>query len=116
VHGAYVREDEIERVVDYLKEQGTPHYDESILAMRDEDVTEDTVEHEQDALYDQAVALVAEARQASISLVQRRLRIGYNRAARLVESLEAQGVIGPAMGSKPRQVFISPTTSLGDAP
>jgi S-DNA-T family DNA segregation ATPase FtsK/SpoIIIE len=57
-------------------------------------------------MYDQAVAVVAESRQASISMLQRRLRVGYNRAARMIEKMEQEGVVGPADGSKPREVYI----------
>jgi S-DNA-T family DNA segregation ATPase FtsK/SpoIIIE len=59
-------------------------------------------------MYDQAVQLVAETRNASISYVQRRLKVGYNRAARMVEQMEAEGVVGPQIGTKPREVFVSP--------
>ena len=59
-------------------------------------------------MYDQAAAIVTETRQASISMIQRRLRIGYNRAARLVETMEKEGLVGPADGAKPREVLVSP--------
>ncbi|PIR20971.1 MAG: cell division protein FtsK [Deltaproteobacteria bacterium CG11_big_fil_rev_8_21_14_0_20_47_16] len=106
IHGAFISEDEIHRIVGHLKEQGKPIYDESILAANPagEGAAEDS---EQDEMYDQAVALVAESQQASISMVQRRLRIGYNRAARMIERMEAEGIIGPQVGSKPREVLVS---------
>jgi S-DNA-T family DNA segregation ATPase FtsK/SpoIIIE len=107
VHGAYVSDEEIERSVKFLKQQGTPQYDESILQITEESVAEDLDDTEKDEFYDQAVAIVAETKQASISLIQRRLRIGYNRAARLVERMEAQGIVGPADGAKPREVLVS---------
>lgn len=108
VHGAYVSDEEIERTVSFLRTQGCPEYDESILAAREEDAAPAQEQQQQDEMYDQAVAIVAETRQASISMIQRRLRIGYNRAARLVEFMEEQGIVGPADGAKPREVLISP--------
>ncbi len=106
IHGAYVTDDDISRVVAHLKEQGEPVYDESILAEPENAAgASGEVEEGDDEMYDQAVRLVTETKQASISMVQRRLRIGYNRAARMIERMEAEGVIGPAEGSRPRQVL-----------
>lgn len=116
VHGAYVTEVEIERVVAHLKTQGIPHYDETILQPRPEDLEAAEGaegaggEDPDDQLYDEAVAIVTQTKQASISMIQRKLRIGYNRAARLVEKMEAQGVVGPADGSKPREVYATHLT------
>jgi S-DNA-T family DNA segregation ATPase FtsK/SpoIIIE len=104
VHGAFVSETEIDRVVKHLKEQGEPCYDESILEPPVSSVL-DGEEGQDDELYDIAVKLVAETKQASISMIQRRLRIGYNRAARMIDRMEAEGVVGPADGAKPREVF-----------
>jgi S-DNA-T family DNA segregation ATPase FtsK/SpoIIIE len=104
VHGAYVAEVEILRVVEFWKKQGHPVYDQSILKTK-----EGTPEAESDGfdeMYDQAVAVVAESRQASISMLQRKLRVGYNRAARMIEKMEQEGVVGPADGAKPREVYI----------
>jgi len=108
VHGCYVTEDEIARVVEHLKQQGNPVYNEAILKAAEE--SESGVpgfEDDDDDMYDTAVKLVAETRQASISMVQRRLRIGYNRAARLIERMETEGIVGQAAGSKPREVLIN---------
>jgi S-DNA-T family DNA segregation ATPase FtsK/SpoIIIE len=107
VHGAFVSETEIARVVDHWKAQGQPEFlDESVLKPMEESASADGGgEDDHDELYDQAVQIVTETRQASISMIQRRLRIGYNRAARLIEKMEAQGVIGPADGAKPREVY-----------
>jgi len=107
IHGAFVSDAEVQRVVDFLKRQGKPVYEKSILEMKatDEKADDDEIIDER---YDDAVALVAEARQASISMVQRRLRIGYNRAARIIEKMEQEGIVGPSDGtSKPREVFIN---------
>jgi len=107
VHGAFVSDAEVQRVVDFLKKQGKPEYDKSILEMKHTDEKADEDEFV-DERYDDAVALVAEARQASISMIQRRLRIGYNRAARIIEKMEQEGIVGPSDGtSKPREVFIN---------
>lgn len=108
VHGAYVSEPEIERTVAFIKAQGEPEYDESILAA-DGNIAETPVEDSEiDELYQQAVAIVTETRQASISMIQRRLRIGYNRAARLVEQMEKDGIVGQADGPKPREILLPP--------
>ena len=106
IHGSYVTDDDVSRVVAHLKEQGEPVYDESILKEPEGNAAAGgEFEEGDDELYDQAVKLVTETGQASISMVQRRLRIGYNRAARMIERMEAEGVIGKSEGSRPRQVL-----------
>ncbi len=107
VHGAFVEDEEILKVVEFLKTQGTPVYDEEILKPREEEM-DDVGEDEKDEVYDQAVAVVAEAQTCSISMLQRKLRIGYNRSARIVEIMEKEGVVGPANGVNKREVLISP--------
>ncbi len=104
IHGAYVSEDEIRRIIDFLKKQRKPIYQEEILETRLEE--EEGREDEYDEKYDEAVALVTETRQASISMIQRRLRVGYNRAARMIEMMERDGVVSPSEGSKPREVLV----------
>ena len=107
-HGAFVSDAEVQRVVEFLKKQGKPVYEKSILEMKASDEKGGGDDEELDERYDDALALVAEAKQASISMIQRRLRIGYNRAARIIEKMEQEGVIGPSDGtSKPREVFIN---------
>jgi len=108
-HGAFVSDSEVQRVVEFLKKQGKPVYEKSILEMKETDSKGGGSDAEEDdPQYDAALALVAEARQASISMIQRRLRIGYNRAARIIEKMEQEGVVGPSDGtSKPREVFIN---------
>jgi len=98
----------VHRVCAWLKELGPPQYDEGVLASADEDEGGENGDGdmEADPLYDEAVAYVLKSRRASISSVQRQLRIGYNRAARIIEMLEIQGVIGPADGVKPREVLV----------
>jgi len=105
IHGALVSPAEIKRIVDFLRNQGKPVYDESILEEKKAREADREVE-EFDEKYDEAVAFVAETGQASISLIQRRFRIGYNRAARIVEKMEEQGIVGPSDGVKPREVLI----------
>jgi S-DNA-T family DNA segregation ATPase FtsK/SpoIIIE len=107
VHGALITDSEIHRVVEHLKQQGKPIYDMDILKPREEEGEEPVEEDMSDELYDQAVRIVAETRQASISMVQRRLRIGYNRAARMIERMEREGIVGPADGVKGREVLIT---------
>jgi len=106
IHGAFISEQEITRVTEFIKKQAQPSYDETILAVREE---EPGVEQEDDydELYDKAVALVTETRQASISNLQRRMRIGYNRAARMIERMEREGVVGQSDGVKPRDVLVN---------
>jgi S-DNA-T family DNA segregation ATPase FtsK/SpoIIIE len=105
IHGAFVSSAEIKRVVEFLKKQGEPAYESAILLeeKKGKDAPEDD---EYDEKYDEAVAFIAETGQASISLIQRRFRIGYNRAARIVEKMEEQGVVGPSDGVKPREVLV----------
>ena len=107
IHGSYISEKETERVIEFLKEQGTARYDKSVLeAVEEENGEHDSIgADEYDEKYDAAVALVCETGQASISMVQRRLRVGYNRAARMIEIMEKEGLVGPGDGSKPREVL-----------
>lgn len=109
VHGAYLTDESVSRVVEFLKKQAKPVYDESILQAQEASDEVGGVEQDEevDELYDKAVALVAEARQASISMVQRKLRVGYNRAARMIEKMEEDGIVSPASGAGHRQVLVS---------
>jgi S-DNA-T family DNA segregation ATPase FtsK/SpoIIIE len=108
IHGAFISEAETERLIDYIRQQGSAEYDESVLQVVEEEAgqAEDGPNGEYDDLYDQAVAAVTETGQASISMVQRRLRVGYNRAARMIEMMEKEGIVGPADGSRPREVLV----------
>jgi len=106
IHGAFISEPEITRVAEFIKDQAQPSYDETILAARVEESAADE-EDDYDELYDKAVALVTETRQASISNLQRRMRIGYNRAARMIECMEREGVVGQSDGVKPREVLVN---------
>ena len=106
LHGAFVSSAEIKRVVDFLKQQGKPSYDSSILLETKKEKEASGVEGEYDEKYDEAVAFVVEQGQASISLIQRRFRIGYNRAARIIEKMEGEGVVGSSDGIKAREVLV----------
>jgi len=102
---AFISEEEIGRITGFLKEQQAPDYVEDITAQPEE--SRQTVDkQEYDEKYDEAVALVTKTRQASISSVQRHLRIGYNRAARIIEIMETEGIIGPQEGAKQREVLV----------
>jgi DNA segregation ATPase FtsK/SpoIIIE, S-DNA-T family len=111
VHGAFVSDSEVHHVVDYLKEQGEPQYVEGLLAGAtgadgEEGVSVDGADAEADPMYDQAVAVVLKTRRPSISLVQRHLRIGYNRAARLIEQMERAGLVSPMQTNGNRDVLV----------
>jgi S-DNA-T family DNA segregation ATPase FtsK/SpoIIIE len=107
VHGAYVSETEINRLTGFWKGQGAPVYDPEILRPREEEGGDSGGEDEvADELYDQALHAVSDMKVVSISLLQRKMRIGYNRAARMIERMERDGVVGPADGMKPREVLI----------
>jgi S-DNA-T family DNA segregation ATPase FtsK/SpoIIIE len=109
VHGAFVDDHEVHKVVEYLKQVGEPVYHDEILAgVPDGGAGAGGESEEDDPLYDQAVAIVTQSRKASISYVQRRLRVGYNRAARLVEQMEAAGIVGPLEGGGSREVLAPP--------
>jgi S-DNA-T family DNA segregation ATPase FtsK/SpoIIIE len=103
LHGPYISEQETARLASFLRKQGKPEYDESITA--DEKQAE-AIEFEKDDLYDEAARIVVSSGQASISYLQRRLRIGFSRAARLVDMMEAEGLVSPAAGGKPREVLV----------
>ena len=111
VHGAFVTEAETNRVVDFWKEQASPEYDESFLLAPPSDEDEEDAEAfdgEQDPMYEDAVRVVVEMGKASTSTLQRRLRLGYGRAARILDMMQYEGIIGPPDGSKPREVLKRP--------
>jgi S-DNA-T family DNA segregation ATPase FtsK/SpoIIIE len=104
VHGPYVSEEETTEIVKHLKSQAQPIYNQTILEDDTESVQPE-VEQEVDEMYDEAVRIVVEMGKASTSTLQRRLRLGYGRAARLIDMMERDGIVGPADGSKPREVL-----------
>jgi S-DNA-T family DNA segregation ATPase FtsK/SpoIIIE len=107
MQGAFVSEEEVERLVDYLKTLGEPDYidDEIFFDEDDEDAAPSLFSDGEDPLYEKALEIVTQQGKASASYIQRRLKIGYNRSARLVEEMEHHGVVGPAQGSKPRELL-----------
>jgi S-DNA-T family DNA segregation ATPase FtsK/SpoIIIE len=105
VHGAYVDEAEIGKIVHHIKEQGEPDYDQTITQSEDEAMGLDGAGGERDELYEDALRICCEMKRASTSVLQRRLRIGYGRAAGILDSLERDGLIGAADGSRPRAVL-----------
>jgi S-DNA-T family DNA segregation ATPase FtsK/SpoIIIE len=107
IHGAYVSEKEIVDIVDFVKKnQGEPQLMEEITKSADEKNGIGGIEYLEDPKYDDAVRVVLTTGQASASYLQRRLKLGYSRAARLIEIMEANGVVGPSQGSKPREILI----------
>ncbi|MDH6364793.1 S-DNA-T family DNA segregation ATPase FtsK/SpoIIIE [Enterococcus sp. PF1-24] len=112
VQGAFISDQEVERVVEFVTDQQQAEYQEKMMPTDEVEVSNNPSEYPQDELFEEAKNLVVEMQTASISLLQRRFRIGYNRAARLVDELEAQGVIGPSVGSKPREVYLQ--AAIGD--
>jgi S-DNA-T family DNA segregation ATPase FtsK/SpoIIIE len=104
----WVSEEEVQRVTDFLRTLGEPVYDDNILLARDDEGAEEEGDAEQDPLYDDAVRVVAETRRCSTSWLQRKLGLGYNRAARIVEMMERRGLVGPANGAKDREVLVDP--------
>ncbi|MBT5968153.1 MAG: DNA translocase FtsK [Nitrospina sp.] len=108
IHGAMVSDEEIQKIISFIKEQKKPTYKDQIfeVAVTDKGKTKEAEDY--DERYDEALAIVAKDRQASISYIQRRLRIGYNRAASIIEMMERDGVVGPSDGVRPREIYVSP--------
>jgi S-DNA-T family DNA segregation ATPase FtsK/SpoIIIE len=107
LHGAFVDDEEINKITSFLKSQGKPAYRDEILLAGDEDGGEGGEEDEDlDEMFEEAVELVKRAGHASASFLQRHLKVGYNRAARMIETMEARGIVGPADGARPREVLI----------
>lgn len=110
IQGAFVSEEEIARITDFWSEQGEPEFEQELLTEREpakEETSDSDFDPDQDDLLDEAIQLVVDTETASVSMIQRRLRVGYTRAGRLVDMLERRGVISGYEGSKPRQVLIT---------
>ena len=112
IHGAFVSESEVAALVAALRAEGAPQFDETLIRLREEAEDKETRGEDVDEMYDRALEIVAETRNASISYIQRRLKVGYNRAARMVEQMENDGVVGPQEGTKPRDVYVRPIGAL----
>ena len=106
LHSGYITENELNRIVAFLKKQAKPVYDESVLKDPDEGQGSAFDPGERDTLYIDAVKLVLQEGMCSITLIQRRMRLGYARSARIVDTMEQEGIVGPADGSKPRELLV----------
>jgi S-DNA-T family DNA segregation ATPase FtsK/SpoIIIE len=106
IHGAFVTEQEVKRLTAYLRKGGRPQYDDSVG--KPERAAEAAEVLDRDDLFDEAVRFVVQSGQASTSMLQRRFRIGFSRAGRLVDLMERDGIVGPADGSKPREILVAP--------
>jgi S-DNA-T family DNA segregation ATPase FtsK/SpoIIIE len=103
----FISEDEVNGLTDFLRTQGTPEYHDDILRVEDEESEENSDEN-LDPRFDEAVHIVAETRRCSTSWLQRKMTVGYNRAAKIVESMERRGMVGPPNGAKDREVLLPP--------
>ncbi len=108
IHGPYISEKEVEAVTAWSRQQGSPEFDPTLIRLSQESEKSEERGEDVDELFDQAVDVVARSRIASISFVQRKLKIGYNRSARILEQMEADGIVGPQEGTKPREIFVRP--------
>jgi len=106
-HGAFVDEKEVDSLTKQLRAQGGPSFDHELLQAAEDSASAEERDPDVDEMFDRAVAIVADSRNASISYLQRRLKVGYNRAARMIEHMEQEGIVGPQVGTKPREVFVS---------
>ncbi|MFZ5800901.1 MAG: DNA translocase FtsK [Candidatus Omnitrophota bacterium] len=100
-----VQDKEIERIINFIRKQGEPVYEEAL--MKEQEKSSSFAIAEKDELFDEAVKMILESNQASVSILQRRMRLGYTRAARLIDSMEQEGIIGPYRGSKPREILVN---------
>ena len=111
VQGAFISDDEVEHLVEFVKAQREPEYDDTVTQEAEKETEKESSEENdiyRDELLERAVNLVMESGQASVSMLQRRFRIGYTRAARLVDTMEDLKIVGPSMGSKAREILMSP--------
>ena len=108
VQGAFISDKDVSRVVKFITDQQSADYDESMM-VSDDEIKQEDEEDSEDDLFDDALEFVVNEQKASTSLLQRHFRIGYNRAARLIDDLQNRGYIGPQNGSKPREVFKKPS-------
>lgn len=113
IQAPFVSDEEVENLVGFIKGQAAPEYNEALISSAEESQSggDDDGDEELDELYDKAIEIVADSDQASVSMIQRRLRIGYNRAARMVERMEKDAIVGPADGARPREVYLKRSDS-----
>ena len=116
IQGAFISEEEIQKVVDFVCEQQKAQYDNSLTEMKNDSSSHNdgysSEDEYEDPLYNEIVDYVIQAGKVSASLIQRKYRLGYNRAARIIDLLEERGIIGPPNGSKPREVLIKKENSV----
>ena len=114
VQGVFVTDEEVQRITEWCSSRGTPEYNDKFVLLEGVENGEfaSGIGITDDPMFDQVREYVIEAQKASTSLLQRRFGIGYNRAARMIDALEETGVIGPAQGSRPREVFIKPDSNV----
>jgi S-DNA-T family DNA segregation ATPase FtsK/SpoIIIE len=112
IQGAYIDDDEIDAVTEYVKKLGPPQYIEDEVFFDDEETNDFDGEPGSDPLFERALEIIVSQGKASASYLQRRLKVGYNRAARLVEEMEMRGIVGPAQGSKPREIIHVPSKGV----
>jgi S-DNA-T family DNA segregation ATPase FtsK/SpoIIIE len=105
----FVSEDEVNRLTDYLRAQGAPEYHDAILQAAEDDADDTEAEEPSDSRYEEAVRIVAETQRCSTSWLQRKMTVGYNRAAKIVEMMEKRGIVGPPNGARDREVFLPPS-------
>lgn len=110
VQGAFISDQDVENVVKFIKDESTTDYDQNMV-VSDEEIKHEEDEEDTDELFDDALQFVVAEQRASTSMIQRRFRIGYNRAARIIDEMEQRGYIGPANGAKPREVYKQPPTN-----
>jgi len=106
LQGAFMDDNELTVITDFLREQGAPVYRNEILIDPEEMSADGETEEDSDPLFEEALLIIRNSKTASASFLQRRLQIGYNRAARLIETMEARGIVGPADGARPREIFL----------
>ena len=106
LQGAFIDDNELTKITDFLREQGAPQYRNEILIDSEESEEGESAEEDADPLFEEALFIVRNSKSASASFLQRRLQIGYNRAARIIEMMESRGIVGPADGARPREILI----------
>lgn len=111
LQGAFVSDAEMESLIAYLKRQAPPQYRDEIQTFGQDKEKLEILQDEEDDLLEEAIRVVLDTDQASISMVQRKLRVGYTRAARLIDMMEARGIVGPHIGSKPREILVGPASN-----
>jgi S-DNA-T family DNA segregation ATPase FtsK/SpoIIIE len=110
VQGVFIRDEEVNAICEYVKSQGTPQYDDSFVTLKDLSTQGKQVSPDKaDPLYNEVKQFVISSKKASTSLIQRKFSIGYGRAARLIDMLEDNGIVGPSNGSKPRKILVQNT-------